>query len=83
MAAAADQGRVLVSADTDFGQLLALGNHPGPSVVIFRRAPHAPDQQGQLLSNALPDIEDDLLAGAIAIVTPDRVRIRLLPIDQQ
>jgi predicted nuclease of predicted toxin-antitoxin system len=45
LAAATGDGRVLVSADTDFGELLALGRHPGPSIVIFRRSPHRPAQQ--------------------------------------
>jgi predicted nuclease of predicted toxin-antitoxin system len=57
MAAADTIGSGLVSADTDFGELLALGGRPGPSVVIFRRAPHRPDRQAQLLLRALPDIE--------------------------
>lgn len=80
LGAAAQTGRVLVSADTDFGELLALGRHPGPSVVIFRRAPHRPDKQVLLLVASLPDIEDCLQAGAVVVLTSDRVRIRLLPI---
>ncbi len=80
LGAAAQRERVLVSADTDFGELLALGRHPGPSVIIFRRAPHRPEQQCPLLLAYLPDVEDSLLAGAVVIVTRERVRIRQLPI---
>jgi len=64
MTAADTTGSVLVSADTDFGELLALSGRPGPSVVIFRRAPHRPERQAQLLLRALPDIENELARGA-------------------
>lgn len=80
LAAAGGSGRVLVSADTDFGELLALGRHPGPSVVLFRRAPRRPEGQVLLLLASLPDIEESLVTGAVVVLTSDRARIRLLPI---
>ena len=72
---------MLISADTDFGELLALGRHPGPSVLLLRRAPHRPDQQALLLLGSLRDVEESLAAGAVVILTGDRVRIRSLPIN--
>ncbi len=78
--AAAGTGCVLISADTDFGELLALGRHPGPSVVILRRAPHRPPAQAALILASLAAVEDSLAAGAVVVLTGDRVRIRLLPI---
>jgi predicted nuclease of predicted toxin-antitoxin system len=81
MAAAAGEHRILVAADTDFGELLALGRHPGPSVVIFRRAPRRPEAQVGLLLAAVAETEHDLLQGAIMVLTPDRARLRVLPIQ--
>lgn len=81
MRVAADEARVLVSADTDFGELLALNRHPGPSVVILRRSPHRPTEQAQLLLEALPELEDSLAEGAVVSLTPGVARVRRLPID--
>jgi predicted nuclease of predicted toxin-antitoxin system len=80
MAAARDQARCLVSVDTDFGELLAIGRHAGPSVVLLRRAPHRPADQAALLVGALCQLEEDIVAGAIVVLTGDRARIRRLPI---
>jgi predicted nuclease of predicted toxin-antitoxin system len=37
MAAAREGDRTVVSANTGFGELLAIGQHPGPSVILLRR----------------------------------------------
>lgn len=42
MAAARRDRRCVISGDTDFGELLAVGNYAEPSVVLLRRAPHRP-----------------------------------------
>jgi predicted nuclease of predicted toxin-antitoxin system len=83
MKAAADANRVVVAADTDFGELLALGRHPGPSVVIFRRAPHRPEAQAELLLANLDAIEETLAEGAVVILSEQSVRFRLLPISHE
>lgn len=81
MRTAKDSGRVVVAADTDFGELLALGRHPGPSVVLFRRAPHRPEAQVALLLANLPEVEDSLLAGSIVVITAELMRVRHLPVE--
>lgn len=80
MAAAREDDRTVVSADTDFGEMLAIGRHPGPSVILLRRAPHHPDEQVGLLLAALGGVEADLDAGAVVVLSRGRARVRRLPI---
>lgn len=77
---AAAEGRVVVSADTDFGMLLALRQAALPSVILFRRAAHRPDGQLTLLLNHLEGISDDLKAGALVVIEDRRLRVHRLPI---
>ena len=73
--------RVIVSADTDFGTLLAQAKTSTPSFVLLRwpglRNPQ--DQVHVILAN-LHSIQDDLNSGAVVVIEPSRLRIRSLPI---
>jgi predicted nuclease of predicted toxin-antitoxin system len=78
---AAGEGRAIVSADTDFGTILALRRTAEPSVLIFRRSSgRRPEDQGRLLLRQLPRISDALERGSVVVIEEDRLRIRALPI---
>jgi predicted nuclease of predicted toxin-antitoxin system len=79
---AAVNGLVIVSADTDFGELLAASRRAArSSVVLLRSADHlTPDQQAALLVANLPAVADELEAGAMVSIARGRLRIRSLPI---
>lgn len=81
LAFAAESGRTLVSADTDFGTLLARMHAGAPSFVLLRRASgrRVPALAALLIAN-LPIVEQDLAAGAIVVVGESTLRIRPLPI---
>jgi predicted nuclease of predicted toxin-antitoxin system len=80
---AAEEARIVVSADTDFGALLALGERTAPSVMIFRGAsPKRAEAQVALMVASLPAIASALVRGAIVILEHHRLRVRDLPISR-
>ena len=81
MATAVAEDRIVISSDTDFGELLAKTNAAAPSLLLFRR-------QGQrrvadlaiLLEANLPTVIEDLDSGAIVVIDANRIRVRHLPL---
>ena len=71
---AATESRVVMSADTDFGTLLALREAKTPSVILFRAASlRRADDQLALILRALASIDAALGRGAIVILEHHRL----------
>ena len=75
---AANEQRVIVSGDTDFGALLALLRRRSPSVIsncwIYLDAASLHHQEH------LDDLAEDLDQGAVVVVSDARIRVRRLPL---
>jgi len=72
--------QILVSADTDFGTLLARRAASHPSRLSAGRKPKF---QAALLLENLPQIAEDLERGCVVVFEDDRVRIRQLHLFQR
>lgn len=78
---ATNEDRVVISADTDFGTILALRQATKPSFILFRGdAERRPARQAEALREYIPQLEQVLLAGAIIVISASRLRIRTLPV---
>jgi len=78
---ATTEDRVIISADTDFGTILALRRVAQPSFILLRGdIERHPARQAQALLSSLPALAEDLEKGAVAVITKDRIRLRRLPI---
>jgi predicted nuclease of predicted toxin-antitoxin system len=77
---AAAEARIVVSADTDFGTLLAQRRTAQPSVILFRRGTQRrPSEHVALRTANLPAIASALSAGCVVVIEPDRLRVRSPP----
>jgi predicted nuclease of predicted toxin-antitoxin system len=77
---ARQEGRVVLTFDLDFGELLAAGLHESPSVVIFRLRNATPPSVPPKLLDVVEKESNDLGQGAVVIVQDGRYRLRRLPI---
>lgn len=81
LARAESDGCILVTADTDFGGLLARSGQGQPSVILLRKLQgRRAAEQAQHLLDHLGALTEDLEAGSIVAFDDARLRIRRLPL---
>lgn len=76
---AVQQGRIVITCDLDFADLLALGAHTLPSVILLRHYNQTPGSVTPRLLQVLTECQDALTSGAIVTVEETRYRLRRLP----
>lgn len=75
-----EEGRILITFDLDFGDLLAFSRSSLPGVIIFRLHNQTPLNVTRRLFDLLSMEGPRIKAGALVIVEDSRYRVRRLPI---
>jgi predicted nuclease of predicted toxin-antitoxin system len=77
---AKEEGRIILTFDLDFGDLMARSREELPSVVIFRLHDETPPAVLPRLKDILLNCSEDLQKGALILAGNSRNRIRRLPL---
>lgn len=80
MAFAKENGFVVFTHDLDFGNILAVTQARGPSVIQARVEDPIPSNIGEDVVGAVLENATHLERGALITIDPDKQRIRILPI---
>jgi predicted nuclease of predicted toxin-antitoxin system len=77
---AAEHGCIVLTADLDFGAILAAARTTRPSVVQVRSDILTPQAIGGKVMAAMRQAREELLEGALISVDAARARLRILPL---
>ncbi|HHW19262.1 MAG TPA: DUF5615 family PIN-like protein [Firmicutes bacterium] len=80
LALAVREKRIVLTADTDFGTIMARTRADSPSVIIFRQSDKRPMRLLNLLTTNLSRIAPYLEKGAVVVFQNQRIRVRRLPL---
>ncbi len=75
------QGRVIITADLDYPQLLAMSRSKDPGIILFRGGNYSEQEMLNLLKKVFDCVEESKLLNSITVVDKARIRRRRLPID--
>lgn len=77
---AAAHDHVVVTNDLDFSAILAATQRQKPSVIQIRADLLTPTAIGAAVLRAVEQTREELTAGALVSIDPDRARVRILPL---
>lgn len=74
------EGRVVMTADLDFGRLLALAAAQGPGVILLRGGNYSERQVHDLIARVLQTVSEQDLGSSMTVVDQRRIRRTRLPL---
>lgn len=77
---ARSEGRIVLTFDLDFGEIMALSGSASPTIVLFRMRNQTPRVVTPRLVQVIRECPAQLVAGAFVTVEDHGYRVRRLPI---
>jgi predicted nuclease of predicted toxin-antitoxin system len=77
------ESRVVITADLDFPQLLALSSAAGPGLILFRGGSYSDAEMCELLERVLSEVSPAILESSICVVDKKRIRLTRLPLHSR
>jgi predicted nuclease of predicted toxin-antitoxin system len=74
------EARVVITADLDFGRLMAEVPEKSPGIILLRGGSYSDKEMIDLVSRVLRSVEHEQLAESLVVVDRHRIRRRQLPI---
>ena len=81
IACAARDRRTILTQDLDFSAEISVSGQTYPSVILLRLSISRIESVNRVLSNVLPELEEDVENGALVTIEDHRVRRRKLPLS--
>lgn len=72
--------RIVITADLDFGTLLAQSGSNTPGVILFRGGNYSETEMRDLVARVLEELQPEVLNHSIAVVDKRRIRVTRLPL---
>lgn len=79
---AVNEERTVITADLDFGTLLAQSGSDAPGVILFRGGNYSEAEMRELVARVLETVKPDVLKHSIAVVDKRRIRVTRLPLKK-
>jgi predicted nuclease of predicted toxin-antitoxin system len=73
--------RIIITADLDFPQLLAISHAKDPGIILFRGGNYNEKEMLNLLKRVLDNVKEEKIVDSIIVVDKTRIRRCPLPIE--
>jgi predicted nuclease of predicted toxin-antitoxin system len=74
------ESRVVITADLDFGRLMAEVPEKSPGIILLRGGSYSDEEMIELVQRVLRSVKQELLAKSLVVIDRYRIRRRQLPI---